>query len=206
MKLLLTAAALLVSAATLQADITINLAGGNLYRSDGITLQPEGTIVQLIVSRGDNIFTAPTPDSFTGNSPDDLILETFTVNSGPGFFAEPVNFTLSGTLGPNDRLLLRWFPTLLAGTSAPGGGAEYGEFRTDTVQSDPDGSDIAWFVPSDGSIVGLNFLTENQGGSNPEVAGIANFTVIPEPSTYALLAVGIAAIGIVRRRRKSLAV
>lgn len=73
--------------------------------------------------------------------------------------------------------------------SGPAAGTPFGQFRTDIVENS---SDSGWFVPSDSSTIALNFLTTGRGGTRSEVEGAANLVVIPEPSTYALLILGLA--------------
>jgi len=194
----------LSSLATVSASITINLGGGNIYSTSTATLAPPGSLIQIVASTADNIFTDPTSTSFTGGSADDVVIASFVINAGlgsPGTFAQAIIFNLSATLTTGDLLLLRWFPTLTIAdaTGAPPAGTPYGQFRTDAVENF---SDIAWVVPADNSIVSLNFLTLAQGGTRPESDGVAKFTVIPEPSTYALLAVGLAVVAFSRRRLK----
>jgi hypothetical protein len=202
-KLLLTALTLVACSASSFATITINLGGAYIYLADGVTRAPEGSLVQLIASTNDNIFTAPSPTSFTGGSSDDVILASFAVNLEPGAFLENIVFSLGGTLGAGDQLLLRWYPQLTTSASAPGGGSQYGEFRTDLVENS---STTNWLVPADGQTHDLNFQTMSFGGSRPDVEGAANFVVVPEPSTYALMAVGLGAVVVAGRRRKSAAV
>lgn len=199
MKRLLLSSLLLLTAAAAHADVTLNLGGGNLYTAGGTSLAPVGSLVQLVVSTGDNLFSAPTPNSFVGTSTDDFVLASFTIDDAAGAFTQPITFTLGvNSVTAGDLLMLRWYPTLTS-ASGPGEGTSYGEFRTDAVQSF---SNIAWAVPNDGTY-DLNFLTEAFGGPNAESAGYANFTVVPEPSSVALLAFGgIAGAVAVFRRRK----
>jgi hypothetical protein len=199
-KLLLTGLALLGLCASSFATITINLGGGYIYFADGLTRAPVGSLVQLLVSRTDNIFSAPSPTSFTGDSSDDLVLASFAVNQEPGVFLQDIVFSLSGTLGTGDHLLLRWFPTLTTSSSEPGAGTQYGEFRSDFIENN---STTNWTVPADGQTHDLNFITMSLGGSRPDSEGAANLAVIPEPTTYALLATGLGALALVRRRNKA---
>lgn len=199
MKRLIVSAILLVSAAFAQADVTLNLGGGNLYTAGGASLAPSGSLVQLLVSTGDGVFSNPTPNSFVGGSTDDFVLASFSVNPD-GQFAQPITFTLGvNNVTTNDLLLLRWYPALTTAATMPGAGTQYGEFRTNNVESF---SDISWVVPNDGTFT-LNFLTDALGGPNPESAGFANLVVVPEPSTVALLAFGgvAGAVALLRRRK-----
>ena len=197
MKRFFLSALLLATVTTGDADVTLNLGGGNLYTSGG-ALAPAGSLVQLIVSTGDNVFSAPTANSFVGTSSDDFVLASFAVNPD-GQFGQPITFTLGGNdVTANDLLLLRWYPTLMS-ASGPGEGTSYGQFRTDAIESF---SNSAWVVPNDGTYT-LNFLTQSQGGPNSESAGVANLAVVPEPSTVTLLALGgiAGAAALLRRRR-----
>jgi hypothetical protein len=201
MKKLLAIMAIAFTCATAQATVTINLGGAYIYLSDGMTRAPMGSLVQLIVSTTDNVFTAPTPDSFTGGSADDFILASFSVNLEPGAFLQDiiVNFASFPNLGPGDHLLLRWFPTLTPASTAPGLGTQYGQFRTDLIEN---GSTTNWTMPPDGQTHDLNFLTMGFGGTRPEADGAANLVVVPEPSTYALMAFGAVGLVVMYRRRK----
>jgi hypothetical protein len=203
MKKLLALALITFTCATAQATVTINLGGGYIYFADGLTRAPMGSLVQLIASTTDNVFTAPTPDSFTGNSPDDLVLASFFVNVEPGLFLQDIIITFSGTLGPGDQLLLRWFPTLTSAGSGPGAGTQYGQFRTELIENN---STINWNLPPDGQTHDLQFVTMALGGTRSEAEGAANLVVVPDPSTYALMAVGLVGLVIANRRRKQNAV
>ena len=199
-KLLLSAIAFVACSLSAHATVTINLGGGYIYFADGTTKAPLGSLLQLVASTNDNIFSAPTPGSFTGGSSDDVVIASFEVNQEPGIFLEDIVFSLGGTLGVGDQLMLRWFPSLTLSASAPGGGEQYGEFRTDAVEN---GSTTNWLVPADGQTHDLNFLTIAAGGTRPDAEGAANFVVVPEPSTVALLGFGgiAAAAGLLRKRR-----
>jgi len=203
-RLFLFGLALLASATLAHATVTINLGGGNLYGTSTATLFPTGGLLQLIVSSTDNVFTAPTAGSFTGNSTDDVVLASFVLNMGlgsPGTFAQPINFAFTGNIGPGDQILLRWFPTLTLANTTPPAGAPYGQFRTDLIENF---SDINWTIPNDGALVALNFLTMAQGGTRMEIEGVANMMVaIPEPSTVALVGLSVIGLAAYSRRRKA---
>lgn len=197
------------AAASAQATVTINLTGGVLYGTNTSSPLPPGTLIQLVLSRNPNGFDAPTAGSFTGNSADDIVLFSFSIDNSQGFSGSygspPITFSLAAQSDPQPRidsgdlLLLRWFPGLTTSSTAPAEGQRYGEFRTDLVQ---DLSDINWTVPGDGANVFLNFYTQSQGGANAEAEGVSDMTVIPEPSTYALLLVGLVGAVFARRHLK----
>src|SRR5205085_12069507 len=136
-----------------------------------------GALVQLIASTQDNTFTTPNPTSFVGGSGDDIVESTFAMNSTGGTagdLAKAINLAYSGNFAVGDQLLLRWWPTLSTGDTAPGQNTTYGEFRVGTVV---DSSNIAWVAPNDGGTYALNFVTSSQGGSQPNSAGVASLTV-----------------------------
>jgi hypothetical protein len=203
MKLLLALTALMLSSISAFATITINLGAAELFQSDGTTPIPSGSLLQLVASTTDSVFTTPSPSSFTGGSADDVVVSSFgsNNNAGPGSFAGPIVFTLSGNLTAGDPLMLRWWPTLTTGSSSPGFSTPFGQFRTDAVENS---SDTGWFVPADGSTISLNFLDIAGGGTEPNSAGAASFmtaAAIPEPSTLACLMLGGGALFLAVRRR-----
>lgn len=202
MKAPLALAAVLVSSTLAFGDVTLNLGAGVLRGPDGTPI-PVGSLIQLVASTTDNIFSTPAPGDFDGGSSDDVIIASFSSNDFLGFdgsVAESLVFSFSGTLNAGDQILLRWYPSLTTASAAPSGGEAFGQFRTDAVENN---SDIAWIVPADGFTGNLNFLTTSGGGSQPDAAGFATMVVpIPEPSTYALILIGAAGVvGYARRRR-----
>jgi hypothetical protein len=62
-------------------------------------------------------------------------------------------------------------------------------------------NDPSWVVPNDGFTVNLDFITQSVGGSLPDSLGFANFIVIPEPSTYALIGLGLLGLIFIARRK-----
>ena len=174
-----------------------------LYNADGTTPMATGMLVQLIVSPLSNGFAPPDSSSFTGNS-DDIVLASF-MTSSPGTAAQPIVVTYNSPIAAGEQILLRWFPTISGTTppAAPPAGTPYGQFRTDITENFSSGP---WTLPADGTLAyDLNFLTMSAGGSEPESAGRASLVVlaaIPEPSTFALLATGIAGALVLRRRAK----
>ena len=195
-------AALIISASACFATVTINLGGGELFQSDGTTPIPAGALLQLVASTADNVFTLPTPTSFTGGSADDIVVASFAAPDNSGFFAQPVVLTLSGNLDAGDPLLLRWWPSLTVSSSTPGTGATFGQFRTDATENF---STSGWVVPSDGSTITLNFLDMAGGGTEPNSAGTASFTTtaVPETSTVVCgsLCAALLLVHAIRRKR-----
>jgi hypothetical protein len=199
-KLLLLASMFAASAA--YADITINLSAGELFESDGTTAFPMNGLLQLVVSTQDSLFTTPTPSSFTGGSADDMVLASFGANdfAGPGSAQAAITFALNSAITTGDPLLLRWWPTLTTASLSPGAGTSFGQFRTDAIENS---SDISWNVPADGATDALNFVTMSYAGTEPDSAGIASMmtAAVPEPSTFALGALGVLGLVFLRRRR-----
>lgn len=161
--------------------ITINFGAADLRVAtvDGGGLMPSGGLVIIEASTLDATFGVPSLSGFV--SGDDIEIARGTVGPDGQFSLSAAGLTFSGDWNQGDPLLMRWFPSLTLSSSAPAGGTHFGQFRTDSVI---DGSQIAWFTPPNGDTDALNFLTFSQGGSNPNDAGLADLTVVPEPMAY----------------------
>lgn len=100
------------------------------------------------------------------------------------------------------------YSALTTNSSAPGNGTTGFFFRSATTNE----FSIAWIMPADGTY-DLNGYTPEYSGFAPAgqftsgtgAAGGNGFTTVPEPSTYALLAMSTLGLGgyVVRRRNRS---
>jgi hypothetical protein len=189
-KLLLGLVVSMLSASASFASVLINLGGGELFQSNGTSPIPAGSLLQLVASTSDSVFTSPTPTSFTGGSADDIVVASFAAPDNSGSFAQPITLNLSGSLDAGDPLLLRWWPSLTISASTPGTGATFGQFRTDATENF---SDSGWFVPADGSNIALNFLDTAGGGTEPNSAGTASFSTTAVPETSTVMCAGLCA-------------
>lgn len=197
-KALLSSLFVLAAALPSQAGITLNLGAGQLSQFDGSPL-PDNSLIQLIVSTTDSVFSLPDTTKFVAG--DDLLLASFGLNSSttgtPGVFTAEIRFDLINGVTTGDQLLLRWFE-LPSDSVTASAGTRYGQIRLDAAV---DGS-IPWTVPADGGTYDLIFLTVNAGGSSPDALGFASSVVIPEPSTYAAILGGLT-LGVVALRRRA---
>jgi hypothetical protein len=89
---------------------------------------------------------------------------------GEGILLDGTVLSYTGGVSSNQNLELCWFPSLTMASNTLGV-TDYGTY-TDPVGID--GSD-PWKTPAKKSSVSLAFLTENEGGSNPQEAGQANY-------------------------------
>ena len=147
---------------------------------------PVGSIAQLIWAGADNVI-----DPFDFNNPllatnDDIILAPHT-NSVPGFLTPGTTTAMGENFGQGSDGFVGGFVYVRVFTSnAPMVGTEYGEvfFATPLADQDPTGPGAQVFDISGG--VGNTFVLNN--------------TVVPEPSSMALLALG--AGWLVSRKRR----
>jgi hypothetical protein len=229
MKKLLIATALvgLIGVQSSFAAVAISFGMGNMYSSTN-TATPfnlNGRINLLSLDTGTWTGTFPdlvsTFSSLTNTwTPAGSTLLGAIANDdsgGPGSTSGVFSFNLSGGVGAGDELLIVAYPALTTNSTQPGLAAKGFFFRTTLIV---DGSDIAYVIPSDGAGVNLFSYTTDAGGTFATSqftsgAGAAagsgagftggGFTTVPEPSTYALLAMSGLALGgyIVRRRNRA---
>jgi hypothetical protein len=219
--LLIVASVALFPALSRAQTATIDLEVGQLLNSVSSPI-PNGALVQLLADTSGTFGAAPTPTSFTGGDPDEVLLSSFSLNDStlegtPGTSYDALTVDLSGpdSASAGTFLFLRWYPTLTTGSSAPGVGTTYGQFTSSLDEYPSDTAAISWKMPSAGSTDDLYFLTQSvdtQGdgtASNPPAnsAGIANLVVavVPEPSSsFLFAAAGLLAVGtmfLLRHRR-----
>ncbi len=198
---------ILAVAAAAQADtVTLNIGAGVLYQDDGATPLPADSTLVIIADADEDGFGAfDQPDAWS-DDPGDVVAAHFGLNQAAGAgtaMAGLAGITLATEpdgLTTGDPLMLLWYRTPFdASDTGAGENVDFGTFRTDDAI---DGSNTGWEVPSGGAAITLNFLTAALGGSNPESAGVADQTTVPEPATMLLLALGGGA-AIVRRRRSA---
>jgi hypothetical protein len=199
-----------------QASVTITLEGGVLRTSTG-TVAGDGGLILLVASTNPDPVNAPSAgfsSTLDGNlstsvgtflTADDQIIASFSISSVAangvqgGYAYTLSNFNYSGGLTSGDQLQLYWFPTLTTSSTTFGVGTSYGAYRTD---SQLNGSDAGWFLPSDGTTMALNFFTTSGSGSVADSFGNASLTTVPEPATTVALLGGAAGLFVMYRRRQ----
>ncbi len=177
------------------AAVTINILAGQLSDQNSNPV-PLGSLLVLVASTLDQSFSPIQPNAFA--SGDDIVIAQFATNSTPGTVSYAINnYNLSGNLNAGDPLALYWYPTLDINAVAPGFGTPYGMF------TDPLGTLIStpFTVPVDGGTITYSIVTQNLGGSLANNVLYANLITIPEPSTYALIILGLGGLVWVMRRR-----
>ena len=218
-------ASLAVAAALTQvgsASVIINFGLGTMYSSTNTSsfFASGGLINLLAVTNGQTWATLPAFLGYTN-------INHMFANTTSGF--APTGTVLLGKIGNDDsggsgvtggsyeftltagyELMTVGYSSLTTNSVSPGNSTAGFFFRSATA---PAGSDIAWVVPSDGSVVNMAAYTLDQSGDQPNnqftsgtgAAGGNGFTTVPEPSTYALLAMSALGLGgyVVRRRNRS---
>ncbi len=108
----------------------------------------------------------------------------------------------SGAIPSGTKLGIRWFPGLLAAnfnSITLTVGQKYGQF---TRQSNPQYGLDLWVAPGDGGFSTFdNLKTVSASGTDPNTAGAATFSVVPEPAAIGLSLLGAAGLSMLRRRR-----
>lgn len=205
---------LIISQISMYAVIDINIAAGDLKNQDGSASLASGSLLVLVASGGDGIFSnSLIAGQYTAG--DDAILAVFSANNnlsdGLGSYNSLSNLNVTGLQG--NTLELRWFSEITYSQYMSGiltiAGNHYGSYAGGIVGS-PNGGD-PWVVPTDGTTgFVLNFVTDslnNSGGfkftdAKPNSAGYASSTAqaAPEPSTFFLF--GIASLGMLWGMRR----
>lgn len=224
-KAIFSALAACVIASTGLSSVVINFGMGDAYSgidTNTAAFPTGGLIVLLSLDSGSwGTDGAPLITLFSnltdGFTPAGVTLAGKAGADADGFFTAAIEFNYSGGFNVGDELLVVLYPTLTTGSLSPGLNTPGFFYRTSLVL---DGSDIAYIAPSDGGTWAINNLTINQGGSSPNgqfTAGAGSqagdgsgyigggFTTVPEPSTYAMLAISALGLGgyMIRRRRRA---
>jgi|GEM_PF-4378446 len=201
------------------ADFTVNLDAGRLRLSLGSSM-PLNSVLVLVAAGPDGVFSN-TLGAGQFASGDDILLSILSVPNSAGAFNisggtdETLNtLTISTTSLPpltlGNLLALRWFPQItkaqFLGGTTPVAGNNFGTYNPlfwGNGSNNPDLGD-AWAVPSPGSTISLNFFTilSDGGGSQPDSRGYAQFTVVPEPTSFALAGVALLGAAAFRFRKR----
>jgi len=212
---------------TALATVDIYFGMGNMFSNTlGAVSLPAGALINLLAldsgtwtSAYPNLSGALSSNTASFTLPGTTLVGRIGNNNagGPGYTEGVFHFSYSGGFGPGDQLLIVAYANRTTNSASPGVGANGFFFRTDAIA---DGSSLSYTAPADGGAYNLYSYTLDSGGSFPNDQFIAGdgspagngtgflgggFTTVPEPSTYALLAMGAAALGgyVIRRRKRN---
>ena len=218
----------LAAQSTALASITINIYAGSLRNASGSANVAQGTLIQLINLGNDGFNPININDGSSSGlaqwvSGNDAVIAAAFVNPAAGDFTTGAAFDLTAGADPTTGILnrafrfeiadvpagtnigIRWFPGILAAnfaTTTLVPGQAYGQF-TRAASALHNGS--VWISPSDGGTLTFDALsTQNNpegAGSDPNSAGFASFTVVPEPAAIGLSLLGAVGLATLRRRR-----
>jgi hypothetical protein len=175
-----TTAVLTVVVATIipaaRADVGLIVSAANLQDENGNLECVDRVAVLVADTQGTGFPTTlqPTGALIPGSylAPGILVLGNWDLSSlnTAGQLLNTTNCVLSGALAAGQNLALYWFPE--RGSADTIAGYSYSHYGIYTDSVGINGS-APWVVPSDGSVVQLNFYIASRGGSNPDTAGLA---------------------------------
>jgi len=190
-----------------QANVNLEVQLLDLFQSNG-TLITAGSKGILVASTTDSVFgqsdallglNLTVGSIFAGDDVVVGVMSASALDTNRGF-ADSVVVPYSGNLGEGDKLAFYWFPDISGSTVV--GGSSYGFYRSDSIDSGAGGT-VAFIAPATGSALTLAYYDTANGGMATKPEFTASLTVpVPEPSTYALMGLGLVVVGLMARRKK----
>lgn len=178
--------------------------GANALPFDNTNGSPAGGLLVLVAAGEDSTFSNSLAPGQVVSANDILLgVAGFNTNNGLDETQSVFNI-LNSSAVPGDLVALRWFSTLTLSQynagSRPIAGSTFGTYNprvsnpANLTLPNPDAPDggASWVVPGGGTVA-LNFFTTDstEGGSQFPSEGFQPFVVVPEPSTYLTLCLGL---------------
>lgn len=194
------------------ATIVFNVQADRINTAGGVPI-PQSSLILLIGSTLDGAFGTVLPGSLTApgsslNGDDRVLFRTnaasYGVNGVVDFSTGPLVLATVPNWTPGDPLALLWFPTLTSASLTIPEGTPYGFYSRGTAVN----LTQPWITPPDPtSAYPLGLFTTNgtelspgPTAANPPSAGNASLVATPEPTSAALLALGLVSLAARRRR------
>jgi hypothetical protein len=200
------------------ATVTINVTAGDLHTSGGSSIIPAGALAILVadtsglglaggvnnLAAGSSLTNGGDLTIQGGGTGDQIIMEwnSSASSATAGLLADSITgLTITAPLATGQNVYVMWFPTLTLASTTIGAGVSYGGYGGTAATLIADAGSDPWTLPSNGASVNINALTPSEGGLTPVAALSANFATVPEPSSIALVVIGLfGAVGLLRRR------